>query len=240
MNIPLTKGLEAIIDDDDAYLQEDPCSLYLSHHKWGAIKGTYNHTHYAFRTVTRNGKRRIVFMHRLIMGARKGESVGHINHNGLDNRRENLRIATHKQNIHNSHPRGGRKYKGIAFYIPALQWVAHYGKKHIGYFDSEHDAAQAYNAVAFAADPIHAYLNDIPGRGKCTDMPDTHSPTERRNTYRGARKRSKHCWEAYISFKGRRWTIGNFKTEIEAAKAFNDECVRLGCLERINDLRGPL
>lgn len=47
------------------------------------------------------GRRSLVYMHRLILGAPKGMSVDHINHNGLDNRRRNLRLCSHKENMEN-------------------------------------------------------------------------------------------------------------------------------------------
>lgn len=98
MKILLTKGKFAIVDKKDFF--------ELSKYKWLA-------THrYAARAiyVTGNGKQTWIYMHKLILNAPKGIEVDHINHNTFDNRRKNLRIATHQQNSFN-HP--GYGHRGI-------------------------------------------------------------------------------------------------------------------------------
>jgi hypothetical protein len=92
-------------------------------------------------------------MHRLIMNAPIGYDVDHINHNGLDNRRCNLRVCTRTQNQANSKPRKkSSKYKGVSWSNSENKWRAFIrinGKgKTIGRFDSELDAAEAYNNEA--------------------------------------------------------------------------------------------
>jgi hypothetical protein len=80
--------------------------------------------------------------------------VDHINGNGLDNRKSNLRICTHQQNCENSRKRkkSFSKYKGVYWSKNAKKWVAQItidGKsKHLGYFELEEDAAAAYDKAA--------------------------------------------------------------------------------------------
>ncbi len=97
--LPLTDNMYAMVDNNDYVL--------LSKHKWAARKDCRNF--YAYRRVITKGKRRLVLMHRLIMNPPKNMQVDHINGNGLDNRRKNLRICTQSENQQNSYKhRAGR------------------------------------------------------------------------------------------------------------------------------------
>lgn len=95
-----------------------------------------------------------VMMHVFLMGgSREGFTVDHANGNTLDNRRENLRWATRAQQARNIHHGRGRSiYKGVSWAKRQRKWVASIflagNSKQIGYFDSEDDAARAYDAEA--------------------------------------------------------------------------------------------
>jgi hypothetical protein len=94
MLIPLTKGLFCEIDDDDAHLVE-PYRWYAQSSKRGI--------HYAQRRITTDaGVRKMVFMHRMICGASEGQLVDHIDNNGLNNKRANLRLCSHSENRANA------------------------------------------------------------------------------------------------------------------------------------------
>ena len=107
--IPLSRGLFAIVDPEEYEA--------LSRYKWWAQLGKHNGTFYAVRNEKRGRVMVRVWMHRVIMGAAEGLFVDHINHNGLDNRKANLRLATAAQNAWNSvrGKRGSSKYKGVAW-----------------------------------------------------------------------------------------------------------------------------
>lgn len=98
--IPLTQGKVALIDDED---YEE-----LSQYKWTAHHRAKN-TWYAVRYVGKrvDGKRVGVHiqMHRVITNCPDGLVVDHINHNGLDNRKENLRTVTAAVNAGNRRPK---------------------------------------------------------------------------------------------------------------------------------------
>lgn len=114
-----------------------------------------------------------VYAHRVIaerMIGRKllgAERVDHINGNGTDNRRENLRVVTHAQNLMNrpGWRKSSSKYKGVTFYKRDHKWQAKIcpsGKTmHLGYFDQELDAAKAYNAAAMQHFGKYAVLNEV-------------------------------------------------------------------------------
>lgn len=117
---------------------------------------------YVSSTVCANGKRSRLLMHGLITG---WPLVDHIDHNGLNNRRSNLRPATAGQNNANSRSRLGSSstYKGV--WLDRGKWRAEIksqGKKHrLGRFLVEEDAALAYNSAAVELFGEYALLNDI-------------------------------------------------------------------------------
>lgn len=79
---------------------------YLNQRTWSANWSKGSQAYYAHRSEKIDGKMRTIKMHRLIMGLVHGDGkvVDHINHDTLDNRRENLRVCTHKENMQNINP----------------------------------------------------------------------------------------------------------------------------------------
>ena len=145
--IPLTQGQFAIVDAED--FDE------LNKFKWCATKehGTW----YAVRfSLSINGKRHKILMHRVILGLEPGDGKegDHQNHNGLDNRLDNLRICTRSQNQHNQKPQKNctSQYKGVTWHKRAHKWqveITKNGKKrYLGCFMSEIEAALSYNKYA--------------------------------------------------------------------------------------------
>ena len=143
--IPLTKGLVAIVDDEDYD--------FINQFKWCADdRGGYCR---AMRGIHCGKKYTTQRMHRLLLNPPKGMEVDHINHNGLDNRRCNLRICTHAQNQHNQQKQRRRKlsqFKGVSLAGTDVKWRAfiHLDSRFLslGYFHSEIDAAKAYDEAA--------------------------------------------------------------------------------------------
>jgi len=142
--IKLTRGKATIVDDADYD--------WLSRWKWRACKS--HHTWYAVRTTSRKkGKRTLIAMHREILQPPSGFETDHKDGDGLNNRRNNLRCATTAQNHQNGRPRKGTsKFKGVSWHWGAAKWRARIKMKGretlLGYFDSETEAAQAYDAAA--------------------------------------------------------------------------------------------
>lgn len=139
--IELTQGKFAIVDDKDFE--------WLSQWKWCSDKG--GKTFYAIRVVEKNKIRTKIYMHRLILNTPRGMDTDHKNGNGLDNRRENLRVGTHGQNVMNSLAKGGISgEKGV--YPSRNKWVAaiylNYKKIHLGVFLTKNEAKKVYQRAA--------------------------------------------------------------------------------------------
>jgi hypothetical protein len=157
--IPLTQGQFAIVDVED-YEK-------LAEFKWFAAKG--GRTLYAERMAkSEDGKRKQhnVKMHRQILNVPEGQFVDHINHNGLDNRKANLRIVTMEQNCWNKRKQSNNcssKYKGVTWLKGYGKWqsrIIHKGERiFIGYFDDEQSAAKAYDDKARKLFGEYATLN---------------------------------------------------------------------------------
>jgi hypothetical protein len=151
--IPLTQGYEALVDDEDYE--------WLCESSWSATlkRGV------PYACGRRKGK--FVYMHRLIIDAPSALDVDHINHNSIDNRRCNLRLATRSQNNMNGLKRNnGRvsRFKGAC--RDRGKWRAYIGLngriKWLGFYGTEEEAALAYNRAAIEYFGEFARLNEIP------------------------------------------------------------------------------
>ncbi len=145
----LTQGLVALVDDEDFAL--------VSAARWHATVRSY--TTYAANSDS-------VYLHRLLMRPGPGQLVDHINRNGLDCRRSNMRLATKAQNNANSClppvPRTSR-YRGV--YLDRVYWKTQVkmptGRRVTRIFRTEAEAARMYNALAVQSYGPFARLNVI-------------------------------------------------------------------------------
>ncbi|MGD9109503.1 MAG: HNH endonuclease [Phycisphaerales bacterium] len=160
--IPLANSNEYAIVDPGDYPELSKYTWWLHSRK---------NSHLVMRLSKHGVCYRPVFMHRQIMSSELTEElvVDHINHNGRDNRKANLRIATIAQNNMNKRSRGGvSKYKGVVYRAHKKLWVARItvnGRRmYIKSCKSEIDAAKAYDAAAKKYYGKFAYLNFPPAK----------------------------------------------------------------------------
>jgi HNH endonuclease/AP2 domain len=145
--VPLTRGYEAIIDAADA--------AFVGQWNWFALPKT--NTVYAARW-GREGEPRTVRLHRVLLDPPQDLGIDHVNRNGLDNRRGNLRLATRSENMWNSaiQVNNTSGFKGVSWVKRDKKWAASirvFGKtNYLGYFET---AEQAHEAYARASAEMH-------------------------------------------------------------------------------------
>jgi hypothetical protein len=139
--IKLTKSKFALVDNSD--FEE------LNKYKWYCFK--YGNTYYAMRSSNRiKGKQTVIKMHRFLMNPLKGQQIDHVDGNGLNNQRKNLRICNHSENqrnkkIYKSNISG---FKGVSWNKNANKWQSFIRvdskRIHLGYFKSKLSAFETY------------------------------------------------------------------------------------------------
>jgi hypothetical protein len=151
ITIPLTKGYSTVVDEVDADL------VQFNWHCW-----TKDGAYYALRRSGTAEGRKNVRMHRVILERMLGrrleadELVDHVDQNGLNNRRSNLRLATKQQNQWNQKLRADNTTgaRGVYWVEDHHKWRAQMTVKSryhfLGYFDTIEAAQQAYNEATLA------------------------------------------------------------------------------------------
>ena len=149
--IELTQGQVALVDDED-YER-------LNQFKWYVAK--VRNSRYARRHFCGlQGKKAIKAMHHEIMGMPPQKlMMDHVNGDGLDNRRENLRFVSRRQNAQNRvFWKSTSEYPGVSWYPRYKKWVAriqvNYKQKNLGYFVNEREAFDAYKQAVEAINEI--------------------------------------------------------------------------------------
>ena len=182
--IALTRGKYALVDNEDYE--------YLMQWKWNAQNNSSKYTFYALRTCYDNGKK-TVRMHRALCdryGIEDYDELDHIDRNGLNNQKENLRVSTRGENCHNrrnwgKYPKGvdrhisRHKLKGgnVKEYITYRSRINVNGKSiHLGGFKTVSEAEQCYNKAAVKYYPNYKILPINEPKQKATQQarPYTH------------------------------------------------------------------
>lgn len=153
----------AIVDDED-FERVNKC-------KWQLMTaGTITKSYYAIRMIWTNGIRKSIYLHREVMGAEKGQSIDHIDRNGLNNQKSNLRFATLSQNQWNRKGWGTKtssKYKGVYWHKKQKMWFIKIGIKkdgknkviYLGRSKDEKEASKIYNEAVIKYFGKYALLN---------------------------------------------------------------------------------
>ena len=158
--IELTKNAMALVDDEDFE--------FLSKFQW--VCNIQGRSCYALRIANySDDKRHTLAMHRLIMKLQRGDAryIDHIDGNGLNNQKENLRVVTKAQNGWNQGVRKSNSsgYKGVSWHKGMGKWQAKIRCKgeihYLGFFEIKKEAATAYNNGAIKYHGEHARLNEL-------------------------------------------------------------------------------
>jgi hypothetical protein len=200
----------AMVDDED-------------YDKVNSRRWNLNRKGYAYTHPRKDG---VMMMHRLIMDCPKGMVVDHRNHNTLDNRKENLRICTKKENVRNSRGKklSSSKFKGVTFVNSGSpnrkRWQAHIScdgvKETIGWFNTELAAALARNKRESELFGEFACLNELP----CSEkeiIEIEQSFNTKTSKYIGVNY-NKTCrqWMARLQHNFKSYYLGLFPTEESA------------------------
>lgn len=157
LNGTVGRGLYAIVDDSDFEI--------ASRYRWIALKRV--DCFYVGASMRKNGQAKFVLMHRFLTDCPQGWVVDHYNGDGLDNRRENLRVCTVAQNMANQRLSRANKsgYKGVSWNKEKRKWVAKIKangeQKQLGRFHTKEEAATAYNHAAISLFGEYARLNPL-------------------------------------------------------------------------------
>jgi hypothetical protein len=155
--IPLTRGLFALVDDEDF----DRVSQF----KWTAETSPKDNTFYACRSVKVGGKWTHESLHHKILDhLPRRQRIDHRDGDGLNNQKSNLRPASHSENLRNMRCRNKHGLKGICLLsYGAKPWkakITYDGKlRHIGYYATAIEAAEAYDKKASEVFGEFARLN---------------------------------------------------------------------------------
>lgn len=233
VRIPLSSrkypNLYAIIDEEDYEL--------VNQYRWHPWKPDDRR---AYASAGRHGPK----MHRLIMDAPSGVLVDHINHDGLDNRRCNLRLADHFGNAQNAMMQVTNRTGLKGVYPMRSGWQAKidvgHTRVHLGTYTTREAAASAYDHAAIEYHGEFASTNVSLGLLLPADLISENNLQSYRNTsastYRGVlweKRRSK--WIASVTVNRRPKYVGQFDSEIEAAKAYDAAALKfLGASARLN------
>jgi hypothetical protein len=155
--IYLGEDVWTILDQEDYYR--------LGNIKW-CLGGNERKLYATGGIKNKTGGAKIIYLHREIMKPRKGLLVDHRNRDSLDNRRENLRLATHAENSCNKQKTKSKttsRFIGVSYEKQQRRWavkVKHKGKSHwVGGFKSEIEAALAHDKAAKKYQGEFACLN---------------------------------------------------------------------------------
>lgn len=258
VRIPLIHGGEAIIDAGDLAL--------VAGYRWRRRR--FGRLEYAVASTVRDGVYTSVCMHRLILGLTKADRihVDHENHDGLDNRRGNLRTATPRQNAANSRKQLGTSSRFIGTHKKDGSWSSRIelpGKAHrksisLGQYGSEAEAAYAYGFAAKAfRDTAFLYLvpippSELPGRRRLNEI---RSDVLRRieaalsgrkvkpgstSIYSGVyQQRVRGTWHVQFRHNRKSLSFGPFRSDHEGAWAYNVAVDFLGKDGRRNVIPAP-
>lgn len=170
---------------------------------------------------------RTITLSRFLLDAPSGLLVDHKDGNGLNNTRDNLRLATKAQNNRNRRicTASSNSFKGIVR-VRSGRWEARISVNSVrislGRFSSDVEAAKAYDSAA-----LH-YYGEFARLNFPDETPAVYGQKIKREKYRGAFQRKSGRWTSKLKFNNTHVYIGTFDTPEQAAEAYNKKVIELG------------
>lgn len=153
VTITSTNGYKIMIDEEDFDM--------VSKYHWYVSK-TNSNNYYALRHSTSNGKRTKMYLHREVMGATKGDIIDHIDMNGLNCQKANLRLSSKSMNAYNRRSFGAIDYLGVSKHKDKFRMQIYVqGRRYSKVCDTAEEAAMLYNEYAKKFHGDYARLNVI-------------------------------------------------------------------------------
>ena len=159
--ISKTHGQHNIIIDDEDW---EMVKLYNWHIEYAPATLTY---YVNTNKCDNNGKQHNLRLHRYLTNCPKDKMVDHINHDGRDNRKSNIRICTHEENQWNRYKKrnNNNRYKGVSKSKKSKKWRSYINVNtkaiYLGSYPDEISAAKAYNEAAIKYYGEFALINDL-------------------------------------------------------------------------------
>jgi hypothetical protein len=208
----------------------------VSEHRWHAYKDRVGTWRVGGRFRLPEGGSVGVRLPRFILDAPRDRVVDHINGDGLDNTRDNLRLATQAQNSRNRKisKTSSSGYKGVFLGTSGRGWKARVQvdgvSKVVGRFASAADAARAYDSAA------RHYYGEFARLNFPDETPAPFAPAPR--GYRGIFLKRPGKWCASLKFLKRRFYAGLYDSPAEAARAYDAKVREVGApLEWLNNIQ---
>lgn len=209
----------------------------IKNFNWNLNGSSKSNVSYVRAHWVKNNKKCSILLHRLITDCPADMIVDHKDHNPLNNCRDNLRICTRSNNGMNMIKPAyaiTSSYKGVFYNKRIKRYIAQIGHRssesYIGCFKTELAAAKAYNIKARELFGEFALLNDVDEKNI--------NEVERQyqSEYRGVHfdNRRGGSINARINIQNKTISLGSFRTELEAAVAYNDACDKYGVPGRKN------
>ncbi len=225
------------IKEHDVHIDEEDLEFVKSK-KWNVHKGTSSKTSYVYTWTYQNRVVSMIQMHRLLLGVNGDNTyvVDHIDHNGLNNKRSNLRLCLSAENSWNQEIRRNNTtgYKGVSRQGTANKYSARVMKHGVsydmGWYDTPEEAGIAYDIGALYLHGVYSCINF--DKEMYVDL-NIEAEFKKRHyvptcAYRGVVYRGKTSYETTVCLGKKPIYIGRFPTAESAAEAYDKACIKLG------------